>query len=383
MAFATQAAGPQAACASIGTHLSGKSKLNATVLIWIWIWIWISVCCTDIKSLFCQLLGNSAVKWQLQTQSQNVSFVPKYTHSLRVTYLSLALNVLLSIAKCAIGFWVNSKAIIADGLHSFSDLSTDMAAVLGLKMASKPKDENHPYGHHKFASLSSLFIAVVLLGFCSGLIYASFRALFEELPVDPEWPAVLVALASILVKEWLFWRTRSIAIRERSRLLMANAWHHRTDSVSSLLVLFALLAVLLGGQDWAFLDKAVGVVLGCYLAFEGLKILVQSCSDLLDTAPENDIVNDLREHILTVEGVVAYHEFRARRVGDMFEVDFHLQVDPALTVEAGHRIARAVKVKMFEKHPELIGVLVHIEPANEQHIRDEGVSGGGWMDADK
>lgn len=291
-----------------------------------------------------------------------------------VTWLSLWLNIVLGVAKCGIGLWVNSQALMADGLHSLVDLSTDVAALLGLKMAAKPRDENHPYGHHKFASLSTLFIAVVLVLFCLGLIYASVDGLIEDAPVSPEWPALAAAVVSLVVKEWLFWKTRAVAKEEKSRLIMANAWHHRTDSVSSLVVFAALLAVTLGGQSWSFLDKAVGLILGVWMGAEGIKMLLAACNDLLDAAPNRRIINDLREHVLPVEGVLAYHQFRVRRVGDRLEADVHIQVESTLTVEKGHEIAGHVRDHILQKHPEVVDVLVHVEPAEGRHLRQEGVS---------
>jgi cation diffusion facilitator family transporter len=147
------------------------------------------------------------------------------------------------------------------------------------------------------------------------------------------------------------------------------------DSLSSLGVAIALVGVWLGGENWAFLDSAVTLVLGCYLIFEATRIFLRACADLLDAAPEREIVEDLREHILPTPGAVAYHDFRTRRVGDFYEVDLHLQVDPAITVEEGHAIARAVKGRMREKHPEISKVLVHVEPANREHIMERGLSG--------
>ncbi|MEM9227519.1 MAG: cation diffusion facilitator family transporter, partial [Verrucomicrobiota bacterium] len=130
---------------------------------------------------------------------------------LAVTWLSLVVNVVLGTAKGVIGFMVNSTALMADGLHSLVDLSTDVAALFGLKMAAIPRDENHPYGHHRYASLSTLFIGCVLVGFCIWLIYASITELVDGALVYPEWPALLIAGASIIIKEGLYWRTRAIA----------------------------------------------------------------------------------------------------------------------------------------------------------------------------
>jgi cation diffusion facilitator family transporter len=146
------------------------------------------------------------------------------------------------------------------------------------------------------------------------------------------------------------------------------------DSLSSVGVAVALLAVWIGGPNWAFLDNAVTLVLGCYLTFESVKIFWRACSDLLDTAPEREVIEDLREHVLPTPGALAYHDFRVRRVGDVYEIDLHLQVDPQISVEEGHQIARNVKRRLLEKHTEVSKVLVHLEPANEEHIMERGIS---------
>lgn len=290
-----------------------------------------------------------------------------------VTWLSLILNVVLGLGKCIVGMWVNSKALVADGLHSLVDLSTDLAALFGLKMAAKPRDDSHPYGHHRFASLSTLFISGVLLFFCAGLIYSALVGLIENQPISPEWPALLAASVSLVVKEWLYHRTRRVAKAEGSRLLMANALHHRADSLSSLLVFVALLAVFLGGERFSFLDKTVAIILGAWMGVEGLRMMLDACNALIDAAPNRAIVNDLREHVLPVDGVQAYHQFRVRRVGDRLEADVHIQVNGNLTVEQGHRIAGEVRQHILEQHPEVVDVLVHVEPATEPHLEAKGI----------
>ena len=155
---------------------------------------------------------------------------------------------------------------------------------------------------------------------------------------------------------------------------MANAWHHRADSLSTLGVAAALLCVWLGGEQWAFLDEVVTLMLGGYLVFEAGKILLRALAELLDTAPRREIIEDFREHILSTPGAKAYHAFRVRKVGDVYEVDFHLQVAPEITVDEGHDIAREVKHRLVEKHPEVWRVLIHIEPANTEHLHSRGIS---------
>lgn len=294
--------------------------------------------------------------------------------SLRITWIGLVANVVLATIKCTVGILTHSQALIGDGFHSLSDLSSDFVTLFGLKISTKPKDEDHHYGHGKFSSLCSLFIAALLIFFCTGLIYSSLLTLFRTNETPLDWPVLLAAAVSIVVKEILYWQTRFLARRFRSRLLMINAWHHRTDSFSSLLILIALGMVVFAGEGWLFLDEVAGLFMGLYLGYQSLKLIRDACNDLLDTAPEKEIINDFREHILPTPGALAYHDFRVRQLGDMFEVDLHLQIDSQKTVEEGHAIASEVKKNILERHDDIIDVLIHIEPASPKHIKSQGIS---------
>lgn len=292
----------------------------------------------------------------------------------RITWIGLLLNLLLGAVKTVAGWALGSKALIADGMHSLLDLLTDIAVLIGFSMAGRPEDDNHLYGHHKFASFAKFFVGGTLMVFSIALVVSALLGLRSEALVPHPGIAALIALVSLVVKEALFHWTRRVAKRLKSDLLLANAWHHRTDSISSLGVSIALAAVWLGGPSWAFLDGAVTLVFACYLVFEASRIFMRSCADLLDAAPEREIIEDLREHILPTPGALAYHDFRVRRVGDVFEIDLHLQVDPSLTVERGHEIAGDVKRRLCEMHPEVTKALIHVEPANQQHIKKRGIS---------
>jgi len=303
---------------------------------------------------------------------------PPFTHyreGLAVVWRSLAVNIAMAALKIGAGISARSQALVADGLHSVADLAGDIAALLGLKIADKPGDENHPYGHHKFASLACLFVAAILIGCCVLLIVNATHAIAAGADETPGAAALWVALAAMVAKEVFYRYAAKRARILKLRVLAANALDHRADALASLLVVVAIGAARLGGPNWVFLDRAAGMVLGGYLAVMGMKIFWQSCADLLDTAPGKEMLDDLREHILAVPGALAYHQFRARRVGDLFEVDLHLQVDPQLSVEAGHEIARQVKRAILAKHPEVVEVLVHLEPASPEHMRAAGLHG--------
>jgi cation diffusion facilitator family transporter len=300
-----------------------------------------------------------------------------YAEGRAVTWLGVGLNVALGVVKVAVGWTGQSRALVADGLHSLADLASDAAVLFAMSVAARPPDESHPYGHHKAASLVTLGIAASLLVFCGLLVADALGGLRAGDAPVPQPLTLGVALASMAAKEVLFRRTRRVGEATGSRLVLANAWHHRTDSASSLVAAGGIAAVLLLGPEWAFLDAVAAVVLAAWLAVEGIRLVRGAIDDLMDAAPERALVDDLREHILPVDGAVAYHDFRARRVGDLLEVDFHLLVPPTMNVEEAHAVARRVKREILESHPEVLSVLVHVEPALPEHHRDRGVAGGG------
>ena len=292
----------------------------------------------------------------------------------KVTWTSLLGNLGMGGFKLLAGGLTKSYALIADGIHSLVDASTDAGVLLGLRFTAMPRDASHPYGHHRFSTLFQIGISIALLAFSGAIAWASIVEIRDPSLSSPESWAVGAAALSLVLKEVLFRWTRKIAWKGQSQLLMANAWHHRADSLSSLLVLVALGAITWGGPEWAFLDKLVGVVLGVMLFLVALRQLYSGFNDLTDRIPERKILDDFREHILSVEGALAYHDFRARRIGDVFEVDLHLQVNPGMSVQEGHEIAREVKRKILSLHPEVFDVLVHLEPADPERLKAVGLS---------
>jgi cation diffusion facilitator family transporter len=291
------------------------------------------------------------------------------------TALSLAVNVVMAAAKLTVGFFAASQALIADGVHSLVDIATDVAAFVGLRYADLPKDEDHPYGHHRVSTLASLLISSVVLAFCVGLAWHSLRALVAGGTAEvPGVAAAWVAGVALVVKEVFYRYARRQAERFGSRLLLANAMDHRADAVASLLALLAVVVANLR-PEWAALDKVVGIFLAGWLGSEGLKIFWGACSDLTDRAPAESVLRDLSEHILAAPGAKGFHAFRARRLGDRFEVDFHLQVTETATVAEGHAIAGRIKADILKSHPEVVSVLVHVEPDMPEHRKRDGHHG--------
>ena len=291
-----------------------------------------------------------------------------------LTKFSIAVNIALAVAKCTAGVLANSGALIADGIHSVVDLGSDIATLVGLRLAAKPGDEDHPYGHHRFVTLITMGISSSVLVFCISLAWNSImRFAGKSDAVSAGWLPIGVAAGALVVKELFYRYAIRQARRLKSGLLMANAMDHRSDAFASLVALVALLAVRWGGPSWAAADAVAGLVLAGWLGSEAFKLVRNALRDLTDTAPAEEVMRDLTEHIMPVAGVRGFHAFRARRVGDMIEVDFHLQVAGHLDVEEGHRIASQVKREILSRHPEVLEVLIHLEPDSPHHLQKSSV----------
>ncbi len=282
-----------------------------------------------------------------------------------VTWIGLGANAALAVAKVLAGSLLHSRAILADGLHSGSDLVTDVAVLAGLQAARKPPDACHPYGHRRLETLTSMFVGLVLLAAAGWIIYDAVHALQQPTaPIAAGLPFAL-ALLSVPVKEVLFRITRYVGQRTGNVSLRANAWHHRSDAVTSVAAAIGLAAVEFGGPRWAFLDSVTAVVLGAFLVIVAIGIMHAAAAELVDRAPGRDVIESIERAVVDTRGVRGYHAVRARQSGGRVEMDIHVQVDPQLSVAAGHDIATAVRDRVQEKVPEVSQVIVHVEPDPE------------------
>ena len=287
-----------------------------------------------------------------------------------VTWGSMFVNVLLAVAKIVAGFVCRSQTILADGLHSGSDLVTDIAVLAGLRVSDRPADQSHHYGHHRVSTLAALFIGAALIGAAAWIAFDAMRAMHNYLHRHvtgdiragiPFW----LAVASVPIKELAFQLTRRVGRRTSNVSLVANAWHHRTDAFAALAAAAGLGGVLIGGQEWRYLDPLTAIVLSAFLVVVAVRIVASSASELIDRAPDAKVLACIEEVVNQTRGVKSHHSFRARQVGGKVAMDIHIQVDPALTVRQGHDIARAVRQRIVQSDSNVIEVVVHIEPKEE------------------
>jgi cation diffusion facilitator family transporter len=298
---------------------------------------------------------------RLQQTDAAVNFQPA---TQKLLLLSGAVDLALGVVKVLIGILANSHALIADGIHSFSDLLTDIMVWFFNRIGSMAPDEEHPYGHARFETFGTLILGTILIFVAGVLVYDSIQRLIVITDVAlPSWPALLAALGSILVKEWLYHITVRLGNRSRSKLLIANAWHHRTDALSSCIVLLGVGGAMLG-YSWLEMIAAIGVAL--MIAQIGWKLARQSVEELVDTAAEESYVTEIQQSIEGVEGVRGVHSLRTRRMGPDVLADIHLQVNPAISVSEGHHIGEWVSRTLLEEFTELNDVIVHIDAEDDE-----------------
>ncbi|MFW6133187.1 MAG: cation diffusion facilitator family transporter [Planctomycetota bacterium] len=282
-----------------------------------------------------------------------------------VGWLGAGVDAGLTGIKLAVGAAAGSQALIADGLHSASDLVTDAAVLAGLRVSRRPADREHHYGHRRISTLVGLFIGVVLFGAGLWIAYNALASLRVGGATVRGTLAFYVALAAVPVKEALYHVTHHVGRRQRDLSLQANAWHHRTDALTSVAAATGLAAATFAGPDWAFVDAVTALVLAAFLLLVSVRIARRSAWELVDSAPSQATVQAIEQAVAATAGVRSYHAFRARQVGGQVEMDIHVQVDPELTVRQGHDIASSVRRRVQDSAPDVAQVVVHVEPAAE------------------
>jgi cation diffusion facilitator family transporter len=288
----------------------------------------------------------------------------RYRQSHRVTVVGAAINLVLSVIKVWFGWIGQSHALIADGIHSLSDLLSDAMVLLAAKHGSAEADEEHPYGHGRIETLATVVLGGLLILVAVGIGWDAIRRLFDEtLLLSPGALALAVAVVSVLAKEALYHYTLAVARRIRSKLLQANAWHHRSDAVSSVVVVVGVIGTMAG---LSYLDAIASVIVAVMIARIGWELSWHAVQELIDTALDADKVEQIRGVIAGVSGVRALHMLRTRRMGADALVDVHIQVDPRVSVSEGHQISETVRTRLIEEVEEVTDVTVHIDAEDDE-----------------
>ena len=277
----------------------------------------------------------------------------------RSTWVSVAVNLLLTVTQIVAGILSRSQGLVADGIHSLSDLVADFVVLLASHHSKKDADEEHPYGHQRFETAASLALGALLLAVGAGMLWSAVRKInapetVQEVHVTALW----VALGALFAKEMLFRYMLSVAKRVKSGMLVANAWHARSDAASSLVVGLGIVGNLAG---YAILDPIAALVVGLMVARMGWGFGWDALHDLMDRSVDEQEVEAIRRTLVETPGVSEVHDVRTRKMGDMIVVDAHIEVDASITVEEGHDIAVRARQRVLQRH-RVLNLMTHVDP---------------------
>ncbi|MGM0537512.1 MAG: cation diffusion facilitator family transporter [Pseudomonadota bacterium] len=296
-------------------------------------------------------------------QAEDAAHAARTREAHKVTLVGAGIDFVVGVTKMVAGVIVGSAALVADGIHSFSDILTDLFVVAATHFGRQAPDSNHPYGHGRIETLATLWLGSVLIFVAGGIAWASISRLLggDAVPAPGPW-AIAIAVAALLAKEWIFRYTLRVARRVGSRLLEANAWHSRSDALSTVVVLVGLVAAQLG-VGW--MDAVAAIVVGVMVGRVGLRLLWESSQELIDTAlprARRERMQAIAEHVPHVKGV---HDLRTRTLGSDVLLDLHVVVPPRVTVSEAHEIGNEVSRRLREAMPELADVTFHIDPEDD------------------
>ncbi|MDB6037032.1 MAG: Cation diffusion facilitator family transporter [Verrucomicrobiales bacterium] len=282
--------------------------------------------------------------------------------SLRVTFIGLLMNTVLAAGKLVAGLLGHSHALVADAVESMADLFSSVIVWRGLVVAAEPEDEDHPYGHGKAEPIAGALVATMLI-FAS--VWIGFQAVTGLLnPHGGPAPFTLaVLIIVILVKELLFRYARLAGAEMENTAVSTDAWHHRSDAITSFAAGIGISVSLIGGEKYARADDVAAFVAAGIIAWNGVTLIRPALNELMDASPETEVTERVRASAREIEGVQNIEKCLVRKMGYVYFVDMHVEVDPKMTVENAHQIAHAVKDRVRKNIPRVRDVLVHIEPA--------------------
>jgi cation diffusion facilitator family transporter len=290
----------------------------------------------------------------------------RFAAAQKSTWVSIGINVLLTTLQMVGGFFAHSQALMADGLHSLSDLLSDVLVLYANRHGNRHADAEHPYGHARIETAATLILGTFLavLGVVL-LVAAAMRLQHPEALRAVSPPALAIAVLALVAKEGLFRYMLAVAKKVRSQMLVANAWHARSDAASSLVVIIGVAGNLLG---YTFLDLVAAAVVGVMIAHMGGKLALEAMAELIDTGLDAEEVEAIRQTLLSTHGVRGLHELRTRKMADNALVDAHIMVDPKISVSEGHYIAESARHAVLKNH-HVMDVMVHIDPEDDMQAK--------------
>lgn len=287
----------------------------------------------------------------------------RYKKAKKITILGALVNVLLGAIKVIGGILFKSHGLLADGVHSFSDLISDALVLVASKYGSQDADDSHPYGHQRIETAATMLLSIILIFAGIGIAWDALALIFQDKSETPEMSALPIAIISIVLNEVLYHATLKTGKSINSHLLIANAWHHRSDAASSIIVLLGIIGSIYGLQ---FLDSLAAVIIAGMIVKMGIDYGLNSIKELVDTGVSKDKILEIEKAIMSIDGVQKIHQFRNRMMGkDMF-IDVHILVDPFISVSEGHNIAQKVHEKLIKSFNEIQDVTIHVDPEDDE-----------------
>lgn len=280
----------------------------------------------------------------------------------KITWIGFLTNILLAGIKFSAGYFGRSQALVADAIHTLTDTATDIAVIAGSHYWSRPPDECHPYGHRRLETLITVFIGIMLAAAGMGIGWQAISSLHKTPGLPPGWIALIATLISIVTKEIIYRWTAAAGKRIRSPALVANAWHHRSDAISSLPVLIAVGGAMLF-PTWSFLDNVGAAVVSIFILHAAMKIIWPGISELIDAGAPGEVRKKILKIAGKCDGVHEIHKVRTRFISTAIQVDMHIVVDGSISVREGHCIADDVKDQIISGIPDVLDVVVHVDPS--------------------
>ena len=283
-----------------------------------------------------------------------------------VTVVGAVVNTCLAALKVIGGIVAGSSALVADGVHSLSDLGTDLAVVLGLRVAQRPPDDNHAYGHGRFETVAAFLVGAILVAAAVGMgqhaVERLLNALSGTVLAAPGIAAVVIAAVSIVTKELMFRWTRSVGRSCGSPAIIANAWHQRSDALSSVATVIGVGGAILLGPQWRILDPIAAVVVSVMVGWVGVKVALSALGEMTDRSLPQDECDAIKRIVASVHGAVDPHNIKTRRLGSDVSIEVHFRVDGEISVNSGHEIASEVERRIKERFGTTSTVITHVEP---------------------
>lgn len=293
----------------------------------------------------------------------------RYSRAAHVTKVSMVLNILLTSIKFTAGILGNSTAMIADAAHSLSDFITDIAVIVGLRVAKKPRDSTHNYGHGKIETLAAAFTGLVLVAAAFGIFWGGLQKIITYYNgaglQEPSKITLVVAIISVVSKEWLYRYTIVCGREIKSDAVIANAWDHRSDALSSAGSMIGIGGAIFLGGHWVVLDPLTAIVLSFFIFKVAFDVSYKNLNELLEASLDSETYRSIEEILSSTDGVLGFHELKTRKIGDAIAADVHIEVDRDLNIVDAHEISTQIENKLKETCGRNGQFSIHVEPCSD------------------